>query len=116
MQDYVANPTLLHFAARYNLVKLAVAILSCPGGYGALNMQNIDQLTPSQIAHECGHESLAIVLVRYRAYTFGHLLKTVELVQDKIPFFWYPSTENGRLRRLQIAFYESPFFWSFCFR
>ena len=65
VQDCVANPTLLHFAARYNLVKLAVAILSCPGGYGALNMQNIDQLTPSQIAHECGHESLAIVLVRY---------------------------------------------------
>eukprot|EP00112_Aurelia_sp_Birch-Aquarium-sp1_P000146 Seg1010.22 transcript_id=Seg1010.22/GoldUCD/mRNA.D3Y31 product="Phosphoinositide 3-kinase adapter protein 1" protein_id=Seg1010.22/GoldUCD/D3Y31 len=62
VQDVVANPTLLHFAARYNLVKLAVAILSCPGGYGALNMQNIDQLTPSQIAFECGHEKLANVL------------------------------------------------------
>ena len=45
-----------------------------------------------------------------RAYSFGHLLKTVELVEDKILFFWYPSTENGRLRRLQIAFCKSLFF------
>ena len=75
MQDCVANPTLLHFAARYNLVKLAVAILSCPGGYGALNMQNIDQLTPSQIAYECGHETLAFVLV---SYTLIDLLAVTE--------------------------------------
>ena len=40
-------------------------------------------------------------------YSFGHLLKTVELVEDKIPFFLYPSTENGRLRRLQIAFIKA---------
>ena len=40
----------------------------------------------------------------------GHLLKAVELVEDKIPFFWHPSTENERLRRLQITFYKSPFF------
>ena len=61
---------------------------------------------------------LKLFFVNYspRAYSFGHLLKTVELVEDEIPFFWYPSTENGRLRRLQIAFHESPFFWSFCFR
>ena len=26
-----------------------------------------------------------------RAYSFGHLLKTVELVEDKSPFFWYHS-------------------------
>ena len=43
----------------------------------------------------------------FRPYSFGHLLKTVELVEDQIPFFWYPSTENGRLRRLQITFIKS---------
>ena len=58
------DPTLLHFAARFNLIKLAVGILKCPGGYDALNMINIDGLSPSQIAHECGHEHLATVLVR----------------------------------------------------
>ena len=52
----------------------------------------------------------------FRAYSFGHLLKKVELVENKIPFFWYPSTENGRLRRLEMAFHKSPFSWSFCFR
>ena len=41
------------------------------------------------------------------AYSFGHLLTTVELVEDKIPFFWYHSTENGRLRRLQIIFIKA---------
>ena len=35
-------------------------------------------------------------------YSFGHLLKTVELVKDKIPFFWYYSTENGRLTEKPI--------------
>ena len=59
---------------------------------------------------------VGVLKFKLRAYSFGHLLKTVELVEDNIPFFWYPSTENGRLRRLQIASYESLFFWSFCFR
>ena len=45
-----------------------------------------------------------------RAFSFGHLLKTVELVEEKISFFWSSSTENGRLRRLKITFYKSPFF------
>lgn len=57
------NPTLLHFAARYNLIKLALAILKCPGGYNALNIKNLDDLNPSGIASECGHEHLAFVLV-----------------------------------------------------
>ena len=43
----------------------------------------------------------------FSAYSFGHLLKTVELVEDEIPFFWYHSTEDGRLRRLQIDFIKA---------
>ena len=59
-----SNPTLLHFSARYNLVKLAVTILECPGGFDALNMVNEDGLVPSQIAIECGNDRLGSVLVR----------------------------------------------------
>ena len=40
-----------------------------------------------------------------RAFSFGHLLKTVGLEEEKILFYWYTSTENGRLCRLQIAFF-----------
>eukprot|EP00794_Sanderia_malayensis_P012690 gene12689-13992_t len=54
-----ADPTLLHFAARYNLLRLSVALLKCPGWQKALNTQNCDQLTPSDIAYDCGHEELA---------------------------------------------------------
>ena len=47
------------------------------------------------------------VILLLKAYSFGHLLKTVELVKDQMLFFGYPSTENGRLRRLQIAFIKA---------
>ena len=57
------NPTLLHFAARYNLLRLALALLDCHGGHRALNVANSEELTPSQIAHELGHEKLAEILV-----------------------------------------------------
>ena len=39
-----------------------------------------------------------------KAYSFKHLLKSVELVGAEIPFFWHRSTENGKLRSLQISF------------
>jgi len=55
-------PTLLHFAARYNLIKLCIAILKCHGGYNALNIRNKDGFTPSELASEHGHDNLAFVL------------------------------------------------------
>ncbi|XP_065051430.1 phosphoinositide 3-kinase adapter protein 1-like isoform X3 [Rhopilema esculentum] len=62
VQEMTSNPTLLHFAARYNLVKLSVTILECPGGFDALNIANEDGLVPSQIAIECGNDRLGSVL------------------------------------------------------
>ena len=55
-------------------------------------------------------------LMAVKQYNFGHLQKMVELAEDKIPLFWYRSTENGGLCRLHIIFYESPLFWAMCFR
>jgi len=52
----------LHFAARYNLIKLCIAILKCHGGYSTLNIRNKDGFTPSELASEHGHDNLAYVL------------------------------------------------------
>ena len=40
----------------------------------------------------------------FKGLFFWASSKTIELVEDKIQFFWYHSTENGRRRRLQIVF------------
>ena len=73
VQEMTSNPTLLHFSARYNLVKLAVTILECPGGFDALNMANEDGLVPSQIAIECGNDRLGSVLVRILLHSLVNL-------------------------------------------
>ncbi|XP_066926775.1 uncharacterized protein [Clytia hemisphaerica] len=57
------NPTLLHFAARYNLVRLCLALSDSPGGKEALNLQNLDGLYPHNLAEQCKNDSLARLLV-----------------------------------------------------
>ena len=57
------NPTLLHFAARYNLVRLCLALVDSPGGREALNLQNLDGLYPHNLAEQCVNASLAKILV-----------------------------------------------------
>lgn len=55
-------PTLLHFAARYNLVRLCVTLLDMPGSNEALNITNVDGLVPSQLAELCGNNHLSQIL------------------------------------------------------
>lgn len=59
------NPTLLHFAARYNLVRLCVALVDSPGGKEALAMKNSEGLQPHDLAGRCKNKSLAKLLVRF---------------------------------------------------
>ncbi|XP_031337881.1 phosphoinositide 3-kinase adapter protein 1 [Photinus pyralis] len=58
-------PTLLHFAARYGLEKLAMALLECPGGDVACDIKNSCDLTPAEIAQYAGHNDLAHLLSGY---------------------------------------------------
>lgn len=58
-------PTLLHFAARFGLTKLAVQLLDCPGGDIACDVRNAGDLTPSEIAEKAGHSELAHILSGY---------------------------------------------------
>lgn len=44
------TPTLLHFAAYYNLQKLASALLRCPGSQEALAMKNSNGKIPVDVA------------------------------------------------------------------
>ncbi|XP_057314685.1 phosphoinositide 3-kinase adapter protein 1-like [Hydractinia symbiolongicarpus] len=55
-------PTLLHFAARYNLVRLCVTLLDMPGSNEALNITNVDGLVPSQLAELYGNNHLSQIL------------------------------------------------------
>lgn len=61
-------PTLLHFAARFGLTKLAVQLLDCPGGDVACDIRNACDLTPSEIAEKSGHSELAHILSGYMVY------------------------------------------------
>ncbi|XP_012228798.1 uncharacterized protein stumps isoform X1 [Linepithema humile] len=59
------NPTLLHFAARFGLEKLAWQLLECPGGDLACDLKNIAELTPTDLAEQAGHARLAHQLRGY---------------------------------------------------
>lgn len=66
--EIIANeeyPTLLHFAARYGLEKLAMQLLDCPGGDIACDIRNSCDLTPAEIAQNSGHGELAHILSGY---------------------------------------------------
>ncbi|XP_065668315.1 phosphoinositide 3-kinase adapter protein 1 isoform X3 [Hydra vulgaris] len=58
-------PTLLHFAAHYNLVKLSIALLKCPGAAQLLVTKNYKGLTPMDIAAANGYLELTDVLSRF---------------------------------------------------
>ncbi|KAL0274845.1 UNVERIFIED_CONTAM: hypothetical protein PYX00_002877 [Menopon gallinae] len=62
-------PTLLHFAARFGLEKLAWMLLECPGGELACEIRNICELTPSEMAESAGHSKLANALCGYMQMT-----------------------------------------------
>ncbi|XP_071558616.1 uncharacterized protein Stumps isoform X1 [Temnothorax nylanderi] len=59
------NPTLLHFAARFGLEKLAWQLLDCPGGDLACDLKNVSELTPADLADQAGHARLAHQLRGY---------------------------------------------------
>ncbi|XP_025074367.1 uncharacterized protein LOC105428464 [Pogonomyrmex barbatus] len=59
------NPTLLHFAARFGLEKLAWQLLECPGGDLACDLRNVSELTPADLAEQAGHTRLAHQLRGY---------------------------------------------------
>ncbi|XP_054001924.1 uncharacterized protein LOC128888813 isoform X2 [Hylaeus anthracinus] len=59
------NPTLLHFAARFGLERLAWQLLECPGGEIACDLRNVSELTPADLADQAGHARLAHQLRGY---------------------------------------------------
>ncbi|XP_034938407.1 phosphoinositide 3-kinase adapter protein 1 isoform X2 [Chelonus insularis] len=58
-------PTLLHFAARFGLEKLAWQLLDCPGGEIACDLKNVSEFTPADLAEQAGHAKLAHQLRGY---------------------------------------------------
>lgn len=55
-------PTLLHFAAKYGLEKLACQLLETAGGEQACHIRNSYHLTPTEIAERANHVRLANTL------------------------------------------------------
>ncbi|KAL3875387.1 hypothetical protein ACJMK2_033340 [Sinanodonta woodiana] len=55
-------PTFLHFAAEYNLMRFAEALLSYPALACACMIRNHDGRTPEEIAHYAGHQELSAML------------------------------------------------------
>ncbi|KAL3279690.1 hypothetical protein HHI36_017196 [Cryptolaemus montrouzieri] len=63
--SYEEYPTLLHFAARFGLEKLALQLLDCPGADVAYEIKNLYDLTPAEIAEQNNHSELAASLRNY---------------------------------------------------
>ena len=62
-------PTLLHFAARFGLEKLAWQLLECPGGEIACDLKNVAEFTPADLAEQAGHTRLAHQLRGYMVHS-----------------------------------------------
>ncbi|KAJ8937371.1 hypothetical protein NQ314_011919 [Rhamnusium bicolor] len=58
-------PTLLHFATKFGLEKLAMQLLDCPGADIAYEIRNIYDMTPLEIAEANGYSELATMLRGY---------------------------------------------------
>lgn len=58
-------PTLLHFAAKFGLVKLTMQLLDCPGADTANEIRNVHDMTAIEMAEENGHKDLANMLSGY---------------------------------------------------
>lgn len=58
-------PTLLHFAAKFGLEKLAMQLLDCPGADVANEIRNIYDMTTFDMAQTNGHAELASILRGY---------------------------------------------------
>nr|CAH7728636.1 unnamed protein product [Callosobruchus chinensis] len=58
-------PTLLHFAAKFGLEKLAMQLLECPGADLAYEIRNNQDMTPLEIAENNGFPELASMLRGY---------------------------------------------------
>lgn len=61
-------PSLLHFAAKFGLEKLAMQLLDCPGADLAYDIRNVHDMAPAEIAETNGHSELANTL---RGYMVG---------------------------------------------
>ncbi|XP_050293910.1 uncharacterized protein LOC126734365 isoform X2 [Anthonomus grandis grandis] len=55
-------PTLLHFAAKFGLEKLATVLMDCPGANIAFEIRNCHDMTPTDIADNNGHYTLSNML------------------------------------------------------
>lgn len=64
-QDQHPRETLLHFAARLDLRKVASFLLDKPGGEDALHIQNRHGYLPHDLALEQGFIALSEVLQEY---------------------------------------------------
>ncbi|XP_066146794.1 phosphoinositide 3-kinase adapter protein 1 isoform X1 [Euwallacea fornicatus] len=58
-------PTLLHFAAKFGLEKLAIQLMDCPGAELAYEIRNMFDMAPTEIAEVNGHHLLSSLLRGY---------------------------------------------------
>ncbi|KAL3875384.1 hypothetical protein ACJMK2_033337 [Sinanodonta woodiana] len=64
-------PTFLHFAAEYNLMRFAEALLSYPALACACMIRNREGRTPDEIAHHAGHQELSEMLRIFSNFMLG---------------------------------------------
>ncbi|KAK3533714.1 hypothetical protein QTP70_023967 [Hemibagrus guttatus] len=62
--DLEPQETLLHFAARRGLQRVASFLLQQPGARHALTLPNREGATPATLAQSCGHSSLLELLIQ----------------------------------------------------
>ncbi|XP_068081608.1 uncharacterized protein [Anabrus simplex] len=92
-------PTLLHFAARFGLEKLAWQLLECPGGEHACEIRNACDVTPAEMAEAAGHSKLANALRGYMQMTeFTSMYSYLKIISES----------NGKPTGFDNAEYHHP--------
>ena len=61
-KEHCEFSTLLHFSSAHGLEQLTCSLLDCPGAKQALNVRNVHDLSPSDVAKENGFFDLAEIL------------------------------------------------------
>ncbi|KAK9877611.1 hypothetical protein WA026_019281 [Henosepilachna vigintioctopunctata] len=84
--SYEEYPTLLHFAAKFGLEKLAMQLLDCPGADVAYEIKNICDLTTVDIAEQNNYSELAASLRNYiNMHEFSNMYAKLKAISSYHP-------------------------------
>lgn len=82
-KDIGEFPTLLHFSACHGLDRLTSVLVDCPGARDAIQMRNISDMTPAELAQVNGHFDLANNLHAFHIASYKGTTHVYDYIQQQ---------------------------------